>query len=229
MTKRAMAIVGGDDIHHDVISAAPFFQGLGADAGLPTRRAAGLQRFIEPKPVTAESSVFVLYVSGPMFSPDQQEAFEQLVRSGCGVVALHCSNVMPTTADGGLDPAWGAYHRVLGNRYLSHGPGAHESRHTIEIIAEHPITAGVTDFDVFDEHYEFEFADDDHEVLAQRRRSDGELIPVLYTRSVGAGRVVYLAMGHDLRAWGEPMFKRMVAQAIAWVAETAPDLEGSGA
>jgi type 1 glutamine amidotransferase len=153
-----------------------------------------------------------------MFTSDQQEEFERLIRSGRGLLAIHVSNVMGVTADGGLDPAYAAYNRVLGNRYLSHGPGAQESRHTIQIIADHPITAGVTDFEVYDEHYEFELADDDITVLAQRERFDGVQIPVLYTREVGEGRVVYLAMGHDLRVWGEPSFQQLVRQAIAWIA-----------
>jgi type 1 glutamine amidotransferase len=56
-------------------------------------------------------------------------------------------------------------------------------------------------------------------VLATRTRFDGEVIPVLYTRQVGEGRVVYLAMGHDLRVWGEPNFQTLVKQALRWVAK----------
>ena len=108
---------------------------------------------------------------------------------------------------------------LLGNRYLSHGPGHHEGRHTIEIVAGHPVTNGVTDFELFDEYYEFELADEKVEILAQRRRADGVVIPVMYAREFGAGRVVYLALGHDMRAWGEPPFRKLVAQALAWAGE----------
>lgn len=218
-SQSVMVVVTGDDVHHDVLSAAPFFQNLGIDAGFLTRRAAGLQRFIEPKQPTADSDHFLFYVSGGQFTRDQQEEFERLVRSGKGLVALHVSNVMGVADDGSLHPDYAAYNRVLGNRYLSHGPGAQESRHTIHIEKDHPITAGLEDFDVYDEHYEFELLDHDIEVLASRTRSDGEVIPVLYTRQVGDGRVVYLAMGHDLRVWGEPAFQTLVKQALRWVAK----------
>jgi uncharacterized protein len=30
--------------------------------------------------------------------------------------------------------------------------------------------------------------------------------------------VVYLALGHDMRAWGEPPFRRLVRQAMTWAA-----------
>jgi len=39
---------------------------------------------------------------------------------------------------------------------------------------------------------------------------------VLYVREVGQGRVVYLALGHDMRSWGEPPVRALVRQALLW-------------
>jgi type 1 glutamine amidotransferase len=161
--------------------------------------------------------VYLFYTSGGQFLTEQQQALADAVALGKGLVAIHCTNVMGWR-DGGLDPADRPLFELLGNRYLSHGPGHHEGRHTIEIVSGHPATEGVTDFELFDEYYEFELADDKVEILAQRRRADGVVIPVMYAREVGAGRVVYLALGHDMRAWGEPPFRRLVRQALTWVA-----------
>ncbi|MGG7508609.1 ThuA domain-containing protein [Plantibacter sp. YIM 135249] len=215
---RAMVIVNGDDIHHDLLSASLVFQQLGVEAGFATRRAAGTNRFVDPRPETAEADVYLFYTAGGSFPTHQQEALAEAVRAGKGVVALHATDVLGWEGDG-LDPADRPLYELLGNRYLSHGPDHHEGRHLIEIVAEHPITAGVTDFELFDEYYEFEFASDDHTILAERRRADGEIIPVLYTREVGEGRVVYLALGHDMRAWGEPSFRTLVRQALVWAAQ----------
>jgi hypothetical protein len=214
---RAMVVVNGDDIHHDLITASLVFQQLGAETGFATRRAAGTGRFIDPRPETAQSDVYLFYTSGGQFHTEQQRALADAVALGKGLVALHCSNVMGWQGDG-LDPADRPLFELIGNRYLSHGPGHHEGRHAIEIVAGHPVTEGVTDFDLFDEYYEFELADDKIEVLAQRHRADGVVIPVMYAREVGAGRVVYLALGHDMRAWGEPPFRKLVSQALTWAA-----------
>jgi type 1 glutamine amidotransferase len=214
---RAMVIVNGDDIHHDLIGASLVFQQIGTEAGFATRRAAGTGRFIDPRPETAESDVFLFYTSGGQFVTEQQQALADAVAGGKGLVGIHCANIMGWR-DGGLDPADRPLFELLGNRYLSHGPGHHEGRHTIEIVAKHPVTAGVEDFELFDEYYEFDQADENIRVLAQRRRADGVIIPVMYTREVGAGRVVYLALGHDMRAWGEPPFRRLVRQALVWAA-----------
>jgi type 1 glutamine amidotransferase len=144
------------------------------------------------------------------------------VRGGKGLVGVHGANILGWQGDG-LDPAYRPFFEVLGNRYLSHGPGHHEGRHTIEIVAEHPITAGLSDFELFDEYYEFELADDEVTVLAQRHRADGEAIPVLYAREFGAGRVVYLALGHDMRSWGEPPVRALVRQSLRWAAGIQED------
>lgn len=212
---RAMVIVNGDDIHHDLIGASLVFQQIGTEAGFATRRAAGTGRFIDPRPETAQADVYLFYTSGGQFGTGQQQALAQAVADGKGMVSIHCSNILGWQGDG-VDPADQPLFELLGNRYLSHGPGHHEGRHTIEIVADHPATAGVTDFELFDEYYEFELADDKITVLAQRHRADGVIIPVMYAREVGAGRVVYLALGHDMRAWGEPPFRALVRQALAW-------------
>ena len=208
---RALVVVGGDDTHHDLLGAADALTRIGARAGFATAPAVGMQRFVQPRPETADADVFVLYDSGAAFPAAHQEALARAVAAGKGLVALHMSNVMsdPEGADR-------AYFDLLGNHYLSHGPGHHEGRHRIDIVTEHPVTAGVDDFELFDEYYEFAFSDDDHTVLAERTRDDGVRIPVLYVREVGEGRVVYLALGHDMRAWGEPPFQRLLAQAITW-------------
>jgi hypothetical protein len=214
---RAMVVVNGDDIHHDLITASLVFQQIGTEAGFATRRAAGTGRFIDPRPETADCDVYLFYTSGGQFHTAQQEALADAVAQGKGLVGIHCTNVMGWQ-DGGLDPADRPMFGLLGNRYLSHGPGHHEGRHTVEIVAEHPVTDGVSDFELFDEYYEFELADEKVSVVAQRRRADGAVIPVMYTREAGQGRVVYLALGHDMRAWGEPSFRALVRQSLTWAA-----------
>jgi len=216
-TRNALVVVNGDDIHHDLLSAATVFQQLGIEAGLVTRRAMGLNRFVDARPETADAQVYLFYTAGGQFPTAQQEALAAAVAGGKGLVGVHGANILGWEGDG-VAPADRPYFELLGNRYLSHGPGHHEGRHTIEIVGEHPITEGLEDFELFDEYYEFELADDDVQVLAQRHRADGVVIPVLYVRSVGAGRVVYLALGHDMRSWGEPPVRQLVRNALAWAA-----------
>lgn len=215
--KNALVVVNGDDIHHDLLTASLVYQQLGIEAGLVTRRGMGMNRFVDARPETADADTYLLYTSGGLFPTAQQQALSDAVRAGKGLVGIHGANILGWEGDG-LDPADRPMFELLGNRYLSHGPGHHEGRHTIEIVGEHPITEGIADFELFDEYYEFELADDDVQVLARRHRADGAEIPVMYAREAGAGRVVYLALGHDLRSWGEPPVRELVRRALLWTA-----------
>ena len=45
-----------------------------------------------------------------------------------------------------------------------------------------------------------------------------EGFPMVYVRHYGAGRVCYIAPGHDARTLSRPEYARLVRQAIAWAA-----------
>lgn len=212
-----MVVVNGDDLHHDLIGASLVFQQLASEAGFATRRAAGMNRFVDARVETAETDVFLLYTAGGSFATEQQRALADAVAAGKGIVALHGSNILGWDGDA-VDPADRPFFDLLGNRYLSHGPGHHEGRHTIEVVSGHPVTDGLGDFELFDEYYEFELSDEAITVLARRRRADGVVVPVAYARRIGEGRVAYIALGHDMRAWGEPSFRTLVKQALVWAA-----------
>lgn len=50
--------------------------------------------------------------------------------------------------------------------------------------------------------------------FAARTRAGRE--PVAYRRQVGRGRVCYLQLGHDMRAWDDPPVRDFVTRAAAW-------------
>jgi uncharacterized protein len=219
---RAMVVVNGDDTHHDLLSAAQVFQQLGIEAGFATRRAMGTNRFVDPLPETAGAGVYLLYTAGGRFTTAQQRALAAAVASGKGLVGVHGAAAL-RGRDGGLDPADRPLFELLGCRRLPPGPGPWAGRHTVEVAAGHPVTDGVADFEVFDEYHEFAFAGDGGDgggvtVLARRRRPDGTAAPVLHVREWGRGRVVYLALGHDMRAWGEPPVRALVRRSLVWAA-----------
>lgn len=224
----ALVLIDGTDIHHDLFGAALTLQSIGLAAGVRTGRGVGMQRFVDPREETADVDAYVLYTAGGAFGPDQQAALADAVAGGKGLLALHASCVL------GDDESDRAMVELLGCRYLSHGPGHHEGTYEVHVDGDHPITDGVSDFVLFDEYYEIEIHDDvisengisdigisnvGIRVLAWRDAPGGRTEPVLYVREHGLGRVCYFALGHDMRAWGEPMFQRIARQAIRWVAK----------
>lgn len=224
----ALVLIDGTDIHHDLFGAALTLQSIGLAAGVRTGRGVGMQRFVDPREDTADVNSYVLYTAGGQFTPDQQQALAEAVAGGKGLLALHASCVLTD------DESDRTMVELLGCRYLSHGPGHHEGTYEVHVDSGHPITKGVTDFTLFDEYYEIEIYESGKfgtekfgtgksnsgvQVLAWRDAVGGGTEPVLYVREHGLGRVCYFALGHDMRAWGQPMFQRIARQAIRWVSK----------
>jgi len=215
---RALVVIAGEDTYHDLAAAGEMLRTAATDAGLTTHLGVGLQRFRESRPETQAADVVVLYIFGAAFPTAEQEALTALVRDGRGLVAVHCANTL-RTMEGTLEPEDRPMFELLGSRFVRHP--ADSGPHRIVVLPGHPVTEGVQGFGTVDEYYELELADDAIVPLAVRERLEGErfpttTVPVMYARHVGAGRVVYLALGHDERGWSAPGFRALLQGAIGW-------------
>jgi type 1 glutamine amidotransferase len=140
----------------------------------------------------------------------QLDALLDAVRGGIGYVGLHAATATFRASD--------EHCRLVGSRFERHPP---IKRFTVEIVDRaHPVTAGVADFEVEDERYELKELDSALRVLA---RAEGH--PSVYVKSYGAGRVCYLAPGHDRRSLAHPAYAQLVRQAITWAARPVPGRE----
>jgi uncharacterized protein len=161
----------------------------------------------------ADYDVLVFYTTGYKLDPVQERALEQFVEDGGGIVALHGAS-----ASFGNSATW---LRLVGGRFTGHIPGTHKLNVAVA-DPNHPITAGVGPFSVVDEEYNHKLADVRREVLlkfAERPAgSKGTNMDVMWTRTVGKGRVVYNALGHGREAWENPAWQRLTVQAILWAA-----------
>ncbi|WPF82241.1 ThuA domain-containing protein [Sanguibacter sp. 4.1] len=210
---RALVVVDGTDVHHDLLGAATALRDTVLEAGVVAEAAVGLDRFVDATPPTSEADVLVLYRSGVVFDPAQQQALSDRVAAGAGLVVLHASNLFGY-GPGGLE-ADAVAHELFGSRYVSHGDHGSEGTYTVELTGEHPVTAFLDDFVVEDEFYVIETREDVR-VLAERVDPDGVRHTVAYVRDHGRGRVCYVALGHDMRAWGSPYVRQVVRQAVLW-------------
>jgi type 1 glutamine amidotransferase len=217
-------VIAGEDTYHDPVAAGEMLRSTALAMGLDTHLGVGLQRFFEPRPETEAADVVLLYTYGALFPTAEQEALAALVHGGTGLVAVHCANVLRTAGEA-LDPADRPLFELLGSRFVRHPPTV-SGRHRIEVVSGHPATDGLKGFETEDEYYELELADDGIEVLAHRARVEGERdpslsVPIMYARHVGRGRVVYLALGHDVGGWRVPGFQALVRAALRWAARSA--------
>jgi hypothetical protein len=165
--------------------------------------------------------VIVFFNMTQKISPKRQENFKKLVKDGVGVVALHhCM---------GSYQQWPEYTKIIGGRYnlkASEQDGVkyeastykHDANFTVHIEdSKHPITRGLSDFEVHDETYKkCSFEKDNHLLLTTNHPdSDAE---IGWVRKYGKGKVCLIMVGHGPSVYANPSYRQLVARAIRWSA-----------
>lgn len=146
------------------------------------------------------------------------------VRSGGGLLGMHGASIC-------FDD-WPQWRELIGGVWRwdrsSHPPLGGAVRVTVA-RDRHPIVAGVPDFDVVDEVYGFlDLADDLTDDLTgdaaglMSSPHGGRAHPLLWARTVGAGRVVYDALGHHVPSYAVPEHREIVRRAAVWAAGGQP-------
>jgi type 1 glutamine amidotransferase len=136
----------------------------------------------------------------------QQQAIWDFVNNGGGFLALHNAQ--------GIYPPGGLYYKLFGGDY-----GGHPKPYTFTVRVEnknHPITAGVEDFQVFDEQHMVKYYLDREHLLLRSIAPDNTESQAGWWRDVGKGRFAYLAPGHTPESLGHPMMQRLIRNAMNW-------------
>jgi type 1 glutamine amidotransferase len=155
------------------------------------------------------------------FTESQQHALLDWVKAGHGYISIHgADNAAPDWI-----PEW---RDMLGGVFSHVGlPDSKTKQGTFQIkIAktEHPITKGLSDFELKDELYYNLQMKHQIEPLATTDYSNGTW-PVAWTRTYGQGRVFHTPLGHRSFKPGSdepltnPSLLKLVIQGIDWVAE----------
>ena len=161
--------------------------------------------------------VIVLYSMTQKISEKRRDNFVKLLNDGVGLVAMHhnmCSF-----------QEWPEYREIIGTRYYLAAEGdqlACVYQHDIDFklaIADkkHPITKGLSDFDIHDETYKnCGFEKDNHVLLTTDHPTSDKTI--MWTREYGKARVCTLQLGHDSKAYANPNYRELVGRSIRWCA-----------
>ena len=201
---RALVLVGGP--YHDAPGAREELSAAlraHADAELTlTDDTAAL----DPERLS-DFDVVVVYTTGGSLSEAQAEALAEFVRAGKGLFGLH--GAAASFKESRL------FHEVLGCTFVEHPPFDEVNVQVRD--ASHPITAGVQDFSVPDELYILDYDPEEIDLLTTARLGlDGEAQLSAYDRTYGAGRVFYLALGHDARCLRAEPFRQLAGRGLMW-------------
>ncbi len=106
------------------------------------------------------------------------------------------------------------YTDILYGRFISHPPKCEVNVH---IVKGHPVTEGVNDFVIEDEHYQMEGDWEKTNVLAESA-SVHSTQPAVWAHELAASRVVAITPGHTTEVLTNPEMVKLFRNAIAWAA-----------
>jgi len=139
-------------------------------------------------------------------TPEQERAVVEFVERGGSFLNLHNSM--------GLYPDDGPYLKLVGGRYIGHGP---LERFRVEVVdPQHPITRGVEDFSVADEQHTPPCDETKVHVLLRNRSDTGQTAAAGWAYEPGRGRLCHLANGHTRESLAHPMYQRLMCNAVEW-------------
>lgn len=166
--------------------------------------------------------VIVLYNMTQKISPPRQKNFIKLLKKrGVGVVAMHHTM--------GAFQQWPEFKKIIGGKYylkpteedgVEHCGSTYKHDMDINVyIADtsHPITRGMSDFQIHDETYNYcGFEKDNHVLLTTNHPENNKSIS--WVRRYGRAKVCGIQLGHDAAAYKNPNYRKLVARAIRWSA-----------
>lgn len=176
-----------------------------------------LQVYVE-KDLKSEFDLIVqTWTMGTIEGP-QEKALLAAVKSGVGLAGWH----------GGLGDSFRnntEYQFMVGGQWVAHPGGVIDYRVNI-VDHKDPVTKGLTDFDMHSEQY-YMHIDPNVKVLATTTYTDeaaswigGTVIPVVWKKAYGNGRVFYSSLGHVATDFNVPQVFEIQKRGIYWACQS---------
>ena len=212
--RSALMVWGGWDGHEPkqcVDVFAPYLR----EQGFEVRVSDTLEVYLEEEYLRTLSLIVPVWTMGKIES-EQEKGLLSAIESGVGVAGWH----------GGMGDSFRnstEYQFMVGGQWVAHPGGVID--HEVNIVNhEDPITAGLSDFKMQSEQY-YMHVDPSNEVLATTTFTgehcpwiDGVVMPVVWKRRWGEGRVFYTSLGHVAKDFGVPEAKTIVERGMLWAA-----------
>jgi type 1 glutamine amidotransferase len=142
---------------------------------------------------------------------EQEQALCDAVAGGVGIAGWH-----GTMGDAFRNNT--NYQFMTGGQFVAH-PGNIQPAYGIHIVdREHPITRGLKDFTIPNSEQYYLHVDPSNHVLATTTFPSGVVMPAVWTRPWGQGRVAYASFGHTYKDFDVPQAREIVQRSLLWAA-----------
>ena len=217
MSKKVLMVYGGWD-GHDPKETAHLFAGLLEDAGLDVTLSETLDSFLDAELMGSVDMVVPTFTMSTITREQEAGLLDAIREGGVNAGGWH----------GGMADAFRdntEYQFMVGGQWVAHPGNVIDYRVNVT-NQDHPITAGIPDFDMHSEQY-YMHTDPSNEVLATTTFGgehaawiDGTVMPVVWTRSYGQGKVFYCSLGHVIADFDVPEAREIVRRGLLWAADS---------
>ena len=211
--RKAMIVYGGWN-GHDPDLCASIVRGWLKAEGFDVRMETSTAAFLDPA-INDLSLIVPIYTMSKIEKPEAA-ALCAAVASGVGIGGHH----------GGMCDAFRDavdYQFMTGGQWVAH-PGNIIDYRVNVTKPDDPIMQGISDFDYRSEQY-YMHVDPANEVLATTTFTgehaswiDGVVMPVVWKKRYGQGRVFYCSLGHRAYELDVPEMKTMMQRGLLWAA-----------
>lgn len=210
--KKALIVWGGWE-GHEPERCANLFAGLLREAGYSVELANTLDAYLNRENLQALSLIVPMWTMGTI-TKEQEQGLLDAVRSGVGIAGWH----------GGMADSFRnnpEYQFMVGGQWVAH-PG-NIIDYTVNIVdRDDPIMDGIDDFQMHSEQY-YMHCDPSNQVLATTTFGgeyvpwiDDVVMPVVWKRMWGKGRVFYCSLGHVASDFDVPEAREIVRRGMLW-------------
>jgi uncharacterized protein len=210
----ALMVYGGWEGHEPkqcVDVFAPILQSHGFDVRLSDT----LDAYLDADRLKTLDLIVPVWTMGTI-TKEQEAGLLDAVRGGVNIAGWH----------GGMGDSFRNntnYQFMVGGQWVAH-PGDVIDYSVAIVRPDDPITAGLNDFQMHSEQY-YLHVDPSNEVLATTTFGGdyapwiaGTVMPVVWKRRWGAGRVFYCSLGHKAHDFDVPEARTIVERGMLWAA-----------
>ncbi len=212
MKKSALIVWGGWEGHEPEQGAAlfaPFLQ----ERGFEVEVSHTLDTYLDESKLAALNLIVPIWTMDAL-TPEQEKGLLNAVKSGVGIAGWH--GCMADSFRNSTE-----YQFMVGGQWIAH-PG-NIIDYTVQIVKhDDPIMTGIHDFSMHSEQY-YMHVDPNNEVLATTTFSGeyapwivGCIMPVVWKKRWGQGRVFYSSLGHVRRDFDVPEALEIMKRGMLW-------------
>jgi len=210
--KTALFVWGGWD-GHEPKQCVDIFAPLVRQAGYTVDISDTLDTYLDINRLKSYDLIVQVWTMGTITS-EQQSGLLEVVKNGVGFGGWHggAGDSFRNNTD---------YQFMVGGQWVAHPGGVID--YSVHITRpDDPITAGLPDFKMHSEQY-YLHSDPSNEVLAVTTFNgdhapwiDGTVMPVVWKRKWGAGKVFYCSLGHVASDFNVPEAREIVRRGLLW-------------